>query len=490
MDEQQLQRSLEYLFHIFAIAFSASHEWLPDVHTFISFMSSAEAEIGAVDAENINFLVAYSQAALRCIFSEPANLVLNMSLKKNSRPRAMTKRMKERLLLDLVATQFNQIFAKFFADSGRPEKFVPFVVPPVIPAQRTLLIYQLYGFSDEQQEKLMTRANKGQAPMWMLKQLDEKIKNSLHALKPFCYESIVVRDRAFPKLIRPSQPDQDYLQKLVAAATPPPATPGPPDRLAQAIQEAGLDDFLDVAPGVSASSCGSRSIERVTVGLGRESIDETVLHGDRRLHSKPGEGHDRILEQDIVEPPAAGEPPACMVSNQPRKRHVDKTDMLPVKKQKTSLCSCFQDEIANHLELVKRSGGLQSQCITEVLIDMCKEIDVFAALASDADTLFACHNGSRRDFTTGIVFQKLQAQDKFRSIPTYLKLIREPATDHGDGFKRPAVDEKSFGDRLKKVCAFFSAVNGCLESAVLKSQPDVFHSIGKQIGACLKRLKF
>lgn len=232
------------MFHLFAIAYSASHPWLPDVHDFIVYMCATPLDI---DTDRMRFLAAYSQAAFRAIFAEPIKLVQNISRKSTTQPRAMPKRMKERMLLDLVASQYNDIFGKFFAEAGKPEQFIPFIVPPVIPAHRTLQIYQLYGFPEDKQETLMEKANKDQVPTWVVEQFNEHVNSTISALPAFCYEKIVVRERAFPRLVGPSAPDKQYLNILVNAAATSPSTPRA-DPLALAIQEAGLEAYLGTTP--------------------------------------------------------------------------------------------------------------------------------------------------------------------------------------------------------------------------------------------------
>lgn len=143
------------------------------------------------------------------------------------------------------------------------------------------------------------------------------------------------------------------------------------------------------------------------------------------------------------------------------------------------------------MEILKKKGDTSIDCLSDALLNLCKEIDAFSMLADDTDRLFSAFISSRRGFTAGIVFRKLDTKEKFRSIPTYLKLLGSSVDDLCNGFKRPVVDVVSLADRIRRLCAFFDEINELLESVACGSpaSEELFRSVGVKLGACTKRLQ-
>lgn len=127
----------------------------------------------------------------------------------------------------------------------------------------------------------MAKANRNQISMHMFKRFDAAIRNMQTSVIPFCYESITVRDRAFPKPTGPSPQDQEYLAQLAAAAVPAPAHAA--DHLSRAIEESGLGEYFHDASEIPATErCPGedKTNEQPTADQQRESLPSN-LNGHR-----------------------------------------------------------------------------------------------------------------------------------------------------------------------------------------------------------------
>lgn len=149
----QLQRIMCYVFHLFTIAYSVNHTWLPDIHSFIIYIGTRAEDFDEMSSTDMTDFVLYCQMVFKAIFVEPIALVQDMAVKYKTNTRPMSKCVRERLMLDLIAAEYNRLFYGFCSEHNKQDLFVPFIMPPCIPAKRTVEVLQFYGFSEEKQEK-------------------------------------------------------------------------------------------------------------------------------------------------------------------------------------------------------------------------------------------------------------------------------------------------------------------------------------------------
>lgn len=269
----KIERCLRYVIQIFGLALSAGHAWLPEINSFLFCICGSMHEFEQVPMEELIGLVLFCQAAFRLIFVDPLDILQNISTRPGAKPRCLARFRKHRLLLDLVADEFNQFYRSVCEKNGKLDSFVPFVIPPLIAAHRAIFMLQYFQLPEASQEKILKRAS-NVTTVKIRKKVLEKIQTALLTMKPFCYEYVKVRETLFPEVEKPCKTDKEFF------------------------------DALRTAAACSYEECGVLAIAMNTAGVAEEPVDlnhDGTFGEDERLEAF-GEQRDNLPAHQQVEP--------------------------------------------------------------------------------------------------------------------------------------------------------------------------------------------
>lgn len=268
------ERAMRYIFQLFALGYGLERSWLYYIKRYLGDVALPvfqEVPPAAITAD-LSKLVLFCQQTFALIFVDPVDKIRDMSVKAQQ-PKPMPRKMKERLFLDVVAEEFNKVFADVCQENDMMEKFVPFVMPPVLKGLQRLEILQFFEYPEHGREKVMKKANANQAPVLIQTGLVEEVQMSAYTKPLFCFEQIRARLKGMPKQGEPSTEDSTYLKMLKDALIA--ATSDGPNLLA----------FLMDMTGVSENTTQSeRPAEAVTYlpRMEAEPCDHVYQEADRR----------------------------------------------------------------------------------------------------------------------------------------------------------------------------------------------------------------